>query len=59
MRQYARMSKDDGDATFVGVYDGHGGPEASRCMYDHLFLHLTSELSSFHFYKFLINLYCS
>ncbi|KAL5545461.1 hypothetical protein UlMin_005148 [Ulmus minor] len=85
VRQYARMSKDDGDdsaiedsllwcreldkhsygefsfavvqanevledqsqvetgrdATFVGVYDGHGGPEASRFICDHLFLHLT------------------
>ncbi|KAI9152843.1 hypothetical protein LWI28_002018 [Acer negundo] len=28
------------DATFVGVYDGHGGPEASRYISDHLFLHL-------------------
>ncbi|KAF5941333.1 hypothetical protein HYC85_022500 [Camellia sinensis] len=28
------------DATFVGVYDGHGGPEASRFIRDHLFLHL-------------------
>ncbi|KAL8147219.1 putative protein phosphatase 2C 25 [Apium graveolens] len=27
-------------ATFVGVYDGHGGPEASRFIRDHLFLHL-------------------
>ncbi|XP_062166523.1 probable protein phosphatase 2C 68 [Alnus glutinosa] len=27
-------------ATFVGVYDGHGGPEASRYICDHLFLHL-------------------
>ncbi|KAF5474048.1 hypothetical protein F2P56_005987 [Juglans regia] len=28
------------NATFVGVYDGHGGPEASRFIRDHLFLHL-------------------
>ncbi|KAB1216453.1 putative protein phosphatase 2C 43 [Morella rubra] len=28
------------NATFVGVYDGHGGPEASRYVCDHLFLHL-------------------
>lgn len=33
------------DATFVGVYDGHGGPEASRFIRDHLFLHLMSETS--------------
>lgn len=30
------------DTTFVGVYDGHGGPEASRFICDHLFLHLMS-----------------
>ncbi|PON45328.1 Protein phosphatase [Trema orientale] len=29
------------DATFVGVYDGHGGPEAARFICDHLFPHLT------------------
>ncbi|XP_050226390.1 probable protein phosphatase 2C 68 [Mercurialis annua] len=28
------------DATFVGVYDGHGGPEASRFISDHLFKNL-------------------
>ena len=27
-------------ATFVGVYDGHGGAEASRFISDHLFAHL-------------------
>ncbi|GMH29348.1 hypothetical protein Nepgr_031191 [Nepenthes gracilis] len=27
-------------ATFIGVYDGHGGPDASRFISDHLFLHL-------------------
>ncbi|KAG8367949.1 hypothetical protein BUALT_Bualt16G0125800 [Buddleja alternifolia] len=27
-------------ATFVGVYDGHGGPEASKYICDHLFRHL-------------------
>ena len=31
------------DAIFVGVYDGHGGPEASRFVRDHLFQHLMSE----------------
>lgn len=28
------------NATFVGVYDGHGGPEASRYICDRLFPHL-------------------
>ncbi|XP_016446364.1 putative protein phosphatase 2C 43 [Nicotiana tabacum] len=28
------------EATFVAIYDGHGGPEASRFVRDHLFLHL-------------------
>ncbi|KAH9607889.1 hypothetical protein KSS87_020357 [Heliosperma pusillum] len=28
------------NATFVGVYDGHGGPDASRFISTHLFLHL-------------------
>lgn len=35
--------------TFVGVYDGHGGPETSRYINDHLFQHLkrfASEQSS-------------
>jgi pyruvate dehydrogenase phosphatase len=30
--------------TFVGVYDGHGGPETSRYINDHLFQHLKSKL---------------
>lgn len=30
------------DAIFVGIYDGHGGPEASRFICDHLFRHLMS-----------------
>lgn len=29
--------------TFVGVYDGHGGPETSRFINDHLFQHLKSK----------------
>ena len=33
--------------TFVGVYDGHGGPETSRYICDHLFQHLKSETSTF------------
>ncbi|KOM36405.1 hypothetical protein LR48_Vigan02g255500 [Vigna angularis] len=35
--------------TFVGIYDGHGGPETSRFINDHLFHHLkkfTSEQQS-------------
>ncbi|CAL0320626.1 unnamed protein product [Lupinus luteus] len=35
--------------TFIGVYDGHGGPETSRFINDHLFHHLkrfTSEQQS-------------
>lgn len=28
--------------TFVGVYDGHGGPETSRYITDHLFRNLKS-----------------
>lgn len=28
--------------TFVGVYDGHGGPETARYITDHLFQHLKS-----------------
>lgn len=31
--------------TFVGVYDGHGGPETSRYINDHLFLNLRSKQS--------------
>lgn len=29
--------------TFVGVYDGHGGPETARYINDNLFRHLKSE----------------
>lgn len=29
--------------TFVGIYDGHGGPETSRYINDHLFQHLKSK----------------
>ena len=32
-------------ATFVGVYDGHGGAEASRFISDHLFAHLIRKYS--------------
>ncbi|GAV70838.1 PP2C domain-containing protein [Cephalotus follicularis] len=31
--------------TFVGVYDGHGGPEASRFVCDHLFRHFQEILA--------------
>jgi pyruvate dehydrogenase phosphatase len=33
--------------TFVGVYDGHGGPETSRFINDHLFNHLRSKSLDF------------
>lgn len=33
-------------ATFVGVYDGHGGPEASRFVNQNLFPHINSEQNS-------------
>lgn len=29
-------------ATYVGVYDGHGGPDASRFITNHLFGHIQS-----------------
>lgn len=29
--------------TFVGIYDGHGGPETSRYINDHLLEHLKSK----------------
>lgn len=33
------------NGTFVGIYDGHGGPETSRFINDNLFRHLKSENS--------------
>ena len=33
--------------TFVGIYDGHGGPETSRYINDHLFQHLKSKSLEF------------
>lgn len=33
------------DGVFVGVYDGHGGVEASRFVNDHLFHHFIREFS--------------
>lgn len=49
-------------ATFVGIYDGHGGPEASRFISDNLFLHLMSEAFSAYltlltFLQSFLNLY--
>lgn len=32
-------------ATYVGVYDGHGGPEASRFISNALFSYMNSEFS--------------
>ena len=41
-------------ATFVGVYDGHGGPEASRFITNNLFAYLHSMYSFLNpnFFKF-------
>ncbi|KAJ8441054.1 hypothetical protein Cgig2_020345 [Carnegiea gigantea] len=33
--------------TFVGIYDGHGGPETSRYINDHLFQHLKTGIAFF------------
>jgi pyruvate dehydrogenase phosphatase len=33
--------------TFVGVYDGHGGPETACYINDHLFQNLKSNLLTF------------
>lgn len=41
-------------ATYVGVYDGHGGPEASRFVNRHLFPILHSEFSPLSFFFRLI-----
>lgn len=30
--------------TFIGVYDGHGGPETSRFINDHLFQNLKGKI---------------
>lgn len=39
--------------TFIGVYDGHGGPETSRFVNENLFLNLKSMFSScFLYYLF-------
>ncbi|XP_059438148.1 probable protein phosphatase 2C 46 isoform X1 [Corylus avellana] len=32
--------------TFIGIYDGHGGPETSRFINDHLFQHLKTGFTS-------------
>lgn len=37
-------------ATYVGVYDGHGGPEASRFVNKHLFPFMHSNYSIFLFF---------
>jgi pyruvate dehydrogenase phosphatase len=42
-------------ATYVGVYDGHGGPEAARFINSHLFPFLQSMLpQSFYFFTFYV-----
>ena len=35
--------------TFVGIYDGHGGPETSQYINNHLFRHLQSKASKIKF----------
>ncbi|CAN1278151.1 Probable protein phosphatase 2C 43 [Linum perenne] len=35
------------DSVFVGVYDGHGGADASKFISDHLFKHFTREFFDF------------
>lgn len=42
------------NATFVGVYDGHGGPEASRYICDHLFNHIIRESSFLLFISYFL-----
>lgn len=40
--------------TFIGVYDGHGGPETSRFVNDHLFQHLKSEELNCYIYAYML-----
>lgn len=40
--------------TYIGVYDGHGGPEASRFINNHLFPHMESMYLSILLYFFCI-----
>lgn len=41
--------------TFVGVYDGHGGPETARFINENLFRNLKS-MFSFHCFAYISNL---
>ena len=43
-------------ATYIGVYDGHGGPEASRFVNKHLFPYLHS--NSARYSHFSVENYC-
>jgi len=45
------------EGTFVGVYDGHGGHDASRFACDNLSRHLISEIKFLYYLAFLLN-YC-
>jgi pyruvate dehydrogenase phosphatase len=36
----------DLQGTFVGVYDGHGGPETARFINEHMFDHLKGKTST-------------
>lgn len=40
--------------TFVGIYDGHGGPETSRFINDHLYQHLKSKCFFFRLFERII-----
>lgn len=37
--------------TFVGVYDGHGGPDAARYVRDHMFANFQGSIFIFNFQK--------
>ena len=43
--------------TFVGVYDGHGGPETARYINDHMFNHLRGKTSTDDVALMFYNLY--
>lgn len=46
MEDHCRVESSPTLGTFVGIFDGHGGPEASRFTAEHLFPNLQSEATS-------------